>query len=150
MLSLNRVKLTRDTLNTIKEVLFPADRWAMGLGTLTKTRVDTTVSMDDPTPWRTTMARHHCAVPGCPHRGEGRHVLTLRLRRPDTSAVWAPTTGLYLCDSHATQGCEIEITVRPKKNRKVKVTSVAVNPKGETGPPEVAQADITQEANRTY
>ena len=46
--------------------------------------------------------RHHCAVPDCPN--EGYYTLNLRMRRPDTTAVWAPATGAYFCDDHALGG----------------------------------------------
>lgn len=57
--------------------------------------------------------RHICMVPGC--RNEGKHTLTLRMRRTDTSAVWAPTTDFKVCDKHATEGCDIEVIYRPKR-----------------------------------
>jgi hypothetical protein len=91
------------------------------------------------------MSRNFCIVPKC--REPGRHHITLRCRRPDTSAVWAPTTGAHLCDRHATEGLEVDIVVRPKKNRKVKVTTVAEN-RGEVSLPSVRQVDIIQGANR--
>jgi hypothetical protein len=61
-------------------------------------------------------------VPGCGGKhgpNEGRHVLTIRMRRPDTSAVWAPTTDFHVCDTHATEGADLEIIYRPKKTSKI-------------------------------
>jgi hypothetical protein len=43
--------------------------------------------------------RHYCIVPKC--ENPGRHAVTLRVRRPDSSAIIAPNTGAYLCDEHA-------------------------------------------------
>lgn len=92
------------------------------------------------------MSRHFCMVPGC--KQDGRHTITLRCRRPDTSAIWAPTTGAYLCDNHATQGLEIDIKVRPKRNKKVRVTTAAEY-RDETGQEYVREVDIIQGARRT-
>lgn len=55
--------------------------------------------------------RHYCVVPGCD--ADGRHALTLRIRRPDTSAIAAPNTNAWLCDEHAESGLEIDISVKP-------------------------------------
>jgi hypothetical protein len=61
--------------------------------------------------------RQDCMIPKCPH--EARHTLTIRMRRTDTSAVWAPATNFKICDKHATAGAEIEIIFRPKRNGKI-------------------------------
>lgn len=71
---------------------------------------------------------HSCIVPGCPENG--RHALTVRLRRPDTSAVWAPTTGAYLCDKHGTEGVELAIVVTPTKTRTVVTNTWGTSPDG--------------------
>ena len=67
--------------------------------------------------------RHDCIVPGCSN--PGRHALTLRMRRPDTSAVWAPNTQAYFCDEHADCGAEVDILVRPNDTRRVETYSWA-------------------------
>lgn len=56
--------------------------------------------------------RHFCIVPECPEAG--RHAITLRVRRPDSSAIIAPNSGAYLCDRHAELGFEIDICVKPR------------------------------------
>jgi hypothetical protein len=48
-----------------------------------------------------------CVVPGCPV--EARNNLGIRLRRPDTSAIWAPNTEAYVCDTHAESGARIVV-----------------------------------------
>jgi len=91
------------------------------------------------------MSRHFCMVPGC--HEEGRHALTVRLRRPDTTAVWAPTTGAFVCDRHATEGCEIDIVWRPKRTGQV-VTKTLAEYRGQQGTLHERLADITQGARR--
>lgn len=51
----------------------------------------------------------NCVITGC--RNEGRHNLSVRLRRPNTSAIWAPNTDGFLCDEHATSGVRITMVV---------------------------------------
>jgi hypothetical protein len=63
--------------------------------------------------------RHYCIVPGCDH--PGRHALTLRVRRPDSSAIIAPNTGAYLCDEHAESGFEMDIAIKPNDSRKAEI-----------------------------
>jgi hypothetical protein len=48
-----------------------------------------------------------CIVPGCGR--DGRNNLGIRLRRPDTSALWAPNTEAFVCDRHAVSGARITI-----------------------------------------
>lgn len=48
-----------------------------------------------------------CIVPGC-----GRNALNnlgVRLRKPDTSAIWAPNANAYVCDAHARSGARITV-----------------------------------------
>jgi hypothetical protein len=52
-----------------------------------------------------------CLIPGCTNNGE--HNISIRCRRPDTSAIWAPNTEAFLCDDHAAQGYTIDITLVP-------------------------------------
>jgi len=58
-----------------------------------------------------------CIIDGCSN--EGVHVIGIRCRRPDTTAIWAPNTNAYLCDEHAEQGCKIEINITPTTDGKV-------------------------------
>jgi hypothetical protein len=46
-----------------------------------------------------------CVVPGCAR--DGRNNLSVRLRRPDTSAIWAPNTEGFVCDVHAESGARV-------------------------------------------
>jgi hypothetical protein len=76
----------------------------------------------------------HCVVPGCSR--EGRNNLGVRLRRPDTSAIWAPNTQAYVCDLHAETGArilvfyeatetdEVEIEVRGSTSELSRVTEI--------------------------
>src|SRR4249920_1554863 len=88
---------------------------------------------------------HSCIVPRC--RDVGRHMITLRCRRPDTSAVWAPTTGAYLCDKHATGGAEVELVFRPKRGRELVITTQA-KVRGESGVKTTRKIEITGGPNR--
>ena len=60
-----------------------------------------------------------CSVPGC--RAEPSHVLSLRMRRRDTGADWAPNTEAYYCSIHANGGADITILYRPTSSREVNV-----------------------------
>jgi len=48
-----------------------------------------------------------CVVPGCAR--EGRNNLSIRLRRPDTSAIWAPNTEAFVRDTHAESGARLTL-----------------------------------------
>lgn len=91
------------------------------------------------------MARHTCIVPGC--RNEAPHAITLRLRRPDTSAMWAPNTDAYLCDNHASEGAEIEIVYRPRRTRRLELSTRAEY-RGKVGDPVTRSLPITQGVRR--
>jgi hypothetical protein len=52
-----------------------------------------------------------CIIAGCTNTADNN--FGVRLRRPDTSAIWAPNTEAYLCDTHATQGLTIRIALTP-------------------------------------
>lgn len=93
------------------------------------------------------MARHYCIVPGC--KREAPHAITLRLRRPDTSAAWAPNTDAYLCDEHAVGGADIELIFRPKRTRRLELSTRAEY-RGRTGQPVLNSVPITQGARRSY
>jgi hypothetical protein len=58
-----------------------------------------------------------CLIPGCTNNAENN--ISIRCRRPNTSAIWAPNTEAYLCDIHADQGFTIDITVTPQTARSV-------------------------------
>ena len=48
-----------------------------------------------------------CVVPGCAE--EALNNLGVRLRRPNTSAIWAPNTEAYVCDRHAESGARLTL-----------------------------------------
>jgi hypothetical protein len=48
-----------------------------------------------------------CIVPGC--RRNALNNLGVRLRKPDTSAIWAPNANAYVCDAHARSGARITV-----------------------------------------
>jgi hypothetical protein len=50
-----------------------------------------------------------CIVPGCSNRAFNN--IGIRLRRPNTTAIWAPNTNAFVCDLHATAGFDIQITL---------------------------------------
>ena len=52
-----------------------------------------------------------CIIPNCQNYAE--HHLGIRCRRPDTTAIWAPNCNAFMCDEHAEQGCNIEISITP-------------------------------------
>jgi hypothetical protein len=60
-----------------------------------------------------------CIVPGCGR--DGRNNLGIRLRRPDTSAIWAPNTEAFVCDRHAVTGARITIFYEENETAEVEV-----------------------------
>lgn len=48
-----------------------------------------------------------CIVPGCGRTASNN--LGVRLRKPDTSAIWAPETKAHVCDKHARSGARITV-----------------------------------------
>ena len=79
-----------------------------------------------------------CIFEGCEE--PGRHILGVRLRRPeDLTAVWAPNTNALICDHHAGRGMRIVIELESLDNRVIETTvqSVAVRTARRT-------TDITQ------
>jgi hypothetical protein len=58
-----------------------------------------------------------CLIPNCPNNAVNN--ISIRCRRPDTSAIWAPNTAAFLCDVHADQGYIIDITLTPATSRTI-------------------------------
>ena len=52
-----------------------------------------------------------CIIEAC--QNEGIHNFGVRLRRPNTSAIWAPNTEAFICDFHASRGLRITILLEP-------------------------------------
>lgn len=52
-----------------------------------------------------------CIINGCPNPAHNH--FGVRLRRQDTSAIWAPNTEAYICDHHAVTGLAINVQITP-------------------------------------
>jgi hypothetical protein len=52
-----------------------------------------------------------CAVPGCGRKLT--HQFSVRMRRKDTGADWAPNLPAYFCSFHAGSGCRLRILYEP-------------------------------------
>lgn len=65
-----------------------------------------------------------CIIPNCQAIGDNN--ISIRCRRADTTAIWAPNTNAYLCDTHADEGYQIEITLTSVPRREV-ITLVSAN-----------------------
>jgi hypothetical protein len=63
-----------------------------------------------------------CLVPGCGNRPF--FILSIRMRRHDSGATWAPNLPAYFCGQHANGGSDITILYTPTTTGKnhVKVT----------------------------
>lgn len=55
-----------------------------------------------------------CVIPGCNNLAENN--FGVRLRRPDTSAIFAPNTDAYVCSEHSIRGLRITVTLEPIDN----------------------------------
>ena len=58
-----------------------------------------------------------CLIPNCTNNADNN--ISIRCRRPNTSAIWAPNTVGYLCDVHADKGYKIDITFRQSAIRTI-------------------------------
>jgi hypothetical protein len=58
-----------------------------------------------------------CIVPGC--RRNAPNNLSIRLRPPDTSAIWSPNANAYVCDVHARNGARITVVFEPTDTKRV-------------------------------
>lgn len=67
-----------------------------------------------------------CIIPGCLNLAENN--LSVRLRRPDTTAIWAPNTEAFVCDEHAVQGLHITVILEPKNDHKLETKVCGVRP----------------------
>ena len=55
-----------------------------------------------------------CIMEGCEH--EGVNNFGVRLRRPNTSAIWAPNTEAFICDFHASRGLRVIVFLQPTEH----------------------------------
>ncbi len=67
-----------------------------------------------------------CIVPGCEE--DANNNFGVRLRRPDTSAIWAPNTEAFLCDTHAAQGLRIKVYLEPTTTGQIETQISASGP----------------------
>jgi hypothetical protein len=58
-----------------------------------------------------------CIVPGCKRAASNN--LGVRLRKPDTSAIWAFETAAHVCDVHARCGARIHVVWESTTTRRV-------------------------------
>lgn len=58
-----------------------------------------------------------CLISNC--NNDATHNVGIRLRRPNTSAIWAPNTVAFFCDVHADQGYTVDITFTLVENRSI-------------------------------
>ncbi|GAW47676.1 hypothetical protein Q8W15_16725 [Photobacterium damselae subsp. piscicida] len=65
-----------------------------------------------------------CIFPGC--HNQATNNLSVRLRREDTSAIWAPNTNAYLCHDHASSGFDVYVVLRPTTGNQI-TTIVSVD-----------------------
>lgn len=92
------------------------------------------------------LVKHFCMTPGHDDR-EAFYTLNVRLRRPDTTSVWAPSTGAYICDECALAGGTLEIIYTPALNRRstpMVRTETRGQLRGTKGEPEVRELEIAQ------
>lgn len=71
----------------------------------------------------------HCLIPNCQNNAENN--ISIRFRRQNTTAIWAPNTEGFLCDIHADQGYSIDITFTPEPARTI-TTNVSAGGQIET------------------
>ena len=55
-----------------------------------------------------------CIIEGC--EKEGVNNFGVRLRRPNTSAIWAPNTEAFICDFHASRGMKVIVFLEPTEH----------------------------------
>jgi hypothetical protein len=60
-----------------------------------------------------------CLVPGCSRSGKNK--LGVRLRKPDTSAIWSPETDAHVCDVHARSGAKLLILYEATSTGRVEI-----------------------------
>ena len=60
-----------------------------------------------------------CIVPGCAVNATNN--LGVRLRRADTSAIWAPNSEAYVCDAHATSGARVTLVYEGTESGQIEV-----------------------------
>ena len=64
-------------------------------------------------------ASARCLVPGCANVPT--HLLSMRMRRKDTGADWAPNTRAYFCTPHANNGAHLTVLYEPNRTGEVAI-----------------------------
>lgn len=67
-----------------------------------------------------------CIIPGCTNLAPNN--FGVRLRRPDTTAIWAPNTEAYICDAHAKQGLIVTVTLEPTNTGEIETNVIGQVP----------------------
>lgn len=67
-----------------------------------------------------------CIIPSC--KNVASHNFGVRLRRPDTSAIWAPNSEAYFCDAHAVSGATITVLIEPNSTGEIETKIVGLDP----------------------
>lgn len=65
----------------------------------------------------------NCLIPECNETPS--HILSLRMRREDTGADWAPNLPAYFCDAHSIGGVRITMLYEPTDSAEVEVHVMA-------------------------
>lgn len=65
-----------------------------------------------------------CIVNGCTN--DAKNNIGVRLRKPDTSAIWAPNADAFICDAHAQKGFDIFVDLQTRDDDNIE-TSVSAN-----------------------
>ena len=71
-------------------------------------------------------ASARCMVPGC--KNPPGFILSLRMRRRNTGATWAPNQPAFFCDKHANAGSDITIIYTPTKTGENRVKVAVATP----------------------
>lgn len=58
-----------------------------------------------------------CIIEGCNNNAS--HILGVRCRQPDTTAVWSPNTAAFLCDHHAASGLRLTIHLKTTRSGEI-------------------------------
>lgn len=66
-----------------------------------------------------------CLVAGC--NGKVTHQFSVRMRRQDTGADWAPNIPAYFCEKHAKSGAKVTILYEPDTTGVAEIDAYAVN-----------------------
>jgi hypothetical protein len=61
-----------------------------------------------------------CIISGCKNQAD--NVFGVRLRNPDTNAIWAPNTAALICDQHAISGIKVTVLLEETSDKKVTTT----------------------------